>query len=72
MKKTTRNNIVRYALSAAFVTTVLIVGPLIGIGLDWLTDKTGWPILPAVCIISFVYVVWRVGKGITVSEKEEE
>ena len=71
MKETTKNNIVRYAISAAFVTTVLIVGSLIGIGLDWLTDKTGWPIFPSFCIICFVYVVWRVGKGITVSDEEE-
>lgn len=72
MKRTTRNNILRYAISAAFVTTFLIVGSLIGIGLDWLTDKTGWLILPSFCIICFVYLVWRIGKGITVSDEEEE
>lgn len=72
MKKATRNNIVRYAISVAFVTIFLIVGSFIGIGLDWLTDKTGWPILPLFCIICFVYIVWRVGKRITVSDEEEE
>ena len=71
MKETTKNNIVRYAISAAFVTTFLIVASLICIFLDWLTDKTGWPISPSFCIICFVYVVWRVGKEITVSEEEE-
>ena len=72
MKRTTRNNIVRYVISAAFVSIVLITTLLICIGLDWFTDKTGWPILPSFCIICFVYVVWRVGKGITVSDKEEQ
>lgn len=71
MKETTRNKIVRYAISAAFVSTILIVGSLIGMGLDWLTDKTGWPISPSFCIICFVYIVWRVGKRITVSDEEE-
>ena len=71
MKETTGNNIVRYAISAAFVSTVLIVASLICIGLDWLTDKTGLPILPSFCIICFVSLVWRVGKGITVSDEEE-
>lgn len=71
MKETTKNNIVRYAISAAFLTTVLIVTSLICIGLDWLTGKTGLPIYPATCIIGLVYLVWRVGKGITVSDEEE-
>ena len=72
MKETTRNKIVQYAISAAFVLTVFIVGSLIGIGLDWLTDKTGWPILPSFSIICFVYLVYRLSKEISVSEKEED
>jgi hypothetical protein len=72
MKETTRNKIVRYAISAAFVSTILIVGLLISIGLDWLSDKTGWPILSSFGIICFVYLVWRVGKGITVSDEEKQ
>jgi 4-hydroxybenzoate polyprenyltransferase len=72
MKRTTRNNIVRYAISATFVSIVLIVGSLIGIGLDWLTSKTGWPILPSFSIICFVYLVYRLSKEISVSEKEED
>jgi F0F1-type ATP synthase assembly protein I len=72
MKETTRNKIVRYAISAAFVSIVLIVGSLIGIGLDWLTSKTGWPILSSFGIICFVYLVYRLSKEISVSEKEED
>ena len=72
MKRTTRNNIVRYAILAAYILTCLIVGLLISIGLDWLSDKTGWPILSSFGIICFVYLVWRVGKGITVSDEEEQ
>ena len=71
MKETTKNNIVRYAISTAIVTTFLIGGSLIGIGLDWLTEKIGWPILPSFGIICFVYLVWRIGKVIIVSDDEE-
>ncbi len=71
MKETTRNNILRYAISAAFILTFLIVGSLIGIGLEWLIDKTGWPILPSFCIICFIYLVCRLSKEISVSDEEE-
>jgi 4-hydroxybenzoate polyprenyltransferase len=72
MKETTKNNIVRYAISVAFVTIFLIVSSFIGIGLDWLTDKIGWPILPLFCIICFIYLVCRFSKEISVSKKEED
>lgn len=72
MKETTKNNIVRYAISAAFVTTFLIVTSLICIGLDWLTYKTGLPIYPATCIIGLVYVIWYVGGKIIIDKSEGE
>ena len=72
MKRTTRNNIVRYVISAVFVSAFLLITLLVCIGLDWLTDITGWPIFQVAIIAAFIYVVWFVGKKITIKEDKEE
>ena len=71
MKRTTRNNILRYAIAAVFVAAFLLIILLICMGLDWLTDITGWPIFPVAVIASFIYTVWVVGKNITIKKEEE-
>ena len=72
MKRTTRNNILRYAVATVFVSAFMLIVLLLCIGLDWLTDKTGWPIYPVVLVVCFIYVVYTVGKGITIKDKKEE
>lgn len=72
MKRTNRNNILKYAISAVFVAAILLVVSLVYIGLDWLTDITGLPISQVVFIAVFICAVWLVGKSITTQEDEEE
>ena len=72
MKRTTRNNIVRYVISAVFVSAFLLIALLVCMGLYWLTDITGWPIFQVANIAAFIYVVWFVGKRITIKEDKEE
>ena len=71
MKRTTRNNILRYMVATIFVSLFLLFVTLLCIGIDWLTDKTGWPIYPVVLVAGFIYVVYVVGKGITIKAMEE-
>lgn len=71
MKRTTRNNIVRYIISAVFVSSFLLIVLLVCMGLDWLTDITGWPIFQVAAIADFIYVVWFVGKNITIKKEKE-
>ena len=72
MKRTTRNNILRYAIAAVFVVAFLLIASLVCTGLDWLTDITGWPISPVAVIAAFIYTVWFVGKSITIKKDKEE
>ena len=72
MKRTTRNNILHYMVATVFVSLFLLFAALLCIGLDWLTDKTGWPIYPIVLVWSFIYVVYIVGKRITIKDKKEK
>ena len=72
MKRTTRNNILRYAISAMFVSAFILVMSLICIGLDWIANKTGCPIYPVALAAGFIYVVYVVGKGITILDNKEE
>ena len=72
MKRTTRNNIVRYAISAIFVVMLLSIICLVNIGLEWLTDKTGLPIYPVVCIICLVYIIWYVGSNFITDKSDGE
>ena len=71
MKKATRNNIVRYVISTALVAILLLIASLICMGVEWLTNKIRWNATPIFCIICFIYLVCRLGKEISVSEKEE-
>lgn len=72
MKETKRNNIVRYVISTALVAISLLIASLISMSVEWLTDKIGWYVIPIFCIICLIYLVWRVGKGITVSDEEDD
>lgn len=72
MKRTTRNNILRYLVATVFVSAFLLIGSLVCIGLDWIQDKTGWPIYPIVFVAGFIYVVWLIAKSITMKDKKEE
>lgn len=73
MKRTTRNNILRYTIATVFVSAFVLVGSLICMALDWLINKSGWPILyPVVLVAGFILVVYVVGKSITIKDKKEE
>lgn len=72
MKRTTRNNILRYMVATVFVSAFLLIASLLCIGLAWITDKTGWPIHPIVSVAGFIYVVWLIAKSITIKDKKEE
>ena len=67
MKRTTRNTILRYAIATVFVSAFVLIGSLVCMGLDWLIDKSGCPILyPVVLVTGFIFVVYVVGKSITI------
>ena len=72
MKRTTRNNIIRYVVATVLVATASLIILLVCIALDWLTDISGWPVYPVTCIIGFTWLVWCVGKRITIKEDKEE
>jgi len=73
MKRTTRNTILRYAIATVFVSAFVLIGSLMCMGLDWLIDKSGCPILyPVVLVAGFIFVVYVVGKSITIKDKKEE
>jgi hypothetical protein len=72
MKRTTRNNILRYLVATVFVSAFVLIVSLLLAGLDWIVNKTGWPIYPVVLVAGFIYVVYFVGKGITIKDKKEE
>ena len=72
MKRTTRNNILRYMVATVFVSAFMLIVSLLCAGLDWIVNKTGWPIYPVVFVICFIYVIYFIGKGITIKDKNEE
>ena len=73
MKRTTRNNILRYTIATVFVSVFVLVGSLVCMVLDWLIDKSGWSVLyPIVLVAGFILVVYVVGKSITIKDKKEE
>ena len=72
MKRTTRNNILRYMVATVFVSAFVLIGSLVCIGLDWLTDKSGLPICQVLSVAGVIYVIYIIGKGITIKDKEEE
>lgn len=72
MKRTTRNNILRYMVATVFVSAFVLIVSLMLAGLDWIANKTEWPIYPVVLVAGFIYVVWFIGKGITIKDKKEE
>lgn len=71
MKRTTRNNILRYLVATVFVSAFVLIGSLVCIGLDWITDKTGWPIYAIVIVVGFIYAVWYVAGCITIKKDEK-
>ena len=72
MKRTTRNNILRYLIAVVFVSVLLLISSLLCVGLSWLKDKTGWPIYTVVIIVGFIYAVWYVAGCITIKKDEKE
>ena len=72
MKRTTRNNIIRYIVATVLVTIVLLIMLLVNIALYWLTDISGLPVNYVAYIIGFIWVCWFIGKRITIKEDKEE
>ena len=68
MKRTTRNNIIRYIVATVFVTITLLIMSLVNIAIYWLNDISGWPIFQVAAIAAFICVVWFVGKNITIKK----
>lgn len=58
-------------VATVFVSLSLLLVILLCIGLDWLAAKTGWTLYPVVLVVGFIYVVYIVGKGITIEDKKE-
>lgn len=72
MKRTTRNNIIRYIIATVLVAIVLLIMVIVNLAIYWLTDITGWPVNHAAIIIGFIWLCWFVGKRITIKEDKEE
>lgn len=72
MKRTTRNNIIRYIVATVLVAIALHIMLLVNIVLYWLTDISGCPVNYVAYIIGFIWLCWFVGKRITIKEDEEE
>lgn len=67
MKRTTRNNdnFLCFMVAAALVTVFVLISSLVCMGLDWLIDKSGCPILyPIVVVVGYILVIYIVGKAI--------
>lgn len=54
------------------VLVFLLIVLLIGEGMEWLSEKTGWPIYTVVTIAGFFYVVWLISKTIKIPDDKEE
>ena len=72
MKRTTKNNILCYIVATIFVSAFVLIGSFVCMGLDWLTDKSGLPIYQVLSVAGVIYVIYIVGKGITIKDKNEE
>lgn len=72
MKRKTRNNILRYTVATVAVLVVMLIVILIGVGLDWISDKTGLPIYTTVTVAGIIYVIWIVGNSLNIKDDKEE
>lgn len=72
MKRTTKNNILRYAVAMVFVSACLLFAVLLWVGIELLGDKTKLPVSEVFLVANFIFLVWKVGKGVTIKNKEEE
>lgn len=72
MKRTTRNNILRYLISVVFVSVLLLISSLLYVGFSWLDDKTGWPIYTVATVAGLIYMVWYVEQCITIKDEKEK
>ena len=51
-----------------FVLIVLLIGE----GLEWLSEKTGWPIYTVVTIAGIFYAAWLISKSFTKQDETKE
>ena len=72
MKRTTRNNILRYLISVVFVSVLLLIASLLCLGFSWLDDKIGWPIYTVATVAGLIYKVWYVAQCITIKDEKEK
>lgn len=72
MRRTTRNNILRYVVATVVVSVFLLIASLICIGVYWLSDKIGLPIYTIVFIVGFIYLVYTVGQYLKITKEKEE
>ena len=72
MKRTTRNNILRYLISVVFVSVLLLIASLLCLGFSWLDDKIGWPIYTVATVAGLIYTVWYVAQCITIKDEKEK
>ena len=72
MKRKTRNNILNYVVALVVVVVFFLIVLLIGEGMEWLSEKTGWPIYTAVTIAGIFYAAWLISKSFTKPDKMEE
>lgn len=70
MKRTTRNNILRYLVATVFVSAWLLLAVLLCVGIEWLGDKTKLPVLEVFLVANFIFLVWKIGKGIKIQDEE--
>lgn len=72
MKRTTRNNILRYLISVVLVSVLLLIVSLLCVGFSWLDDKAGWPIYTVVTVAGLIYMVWYIAQCITIEDEKEK
>lgn len=72
MKRTTRNNILRYLISVVLVSVLLLIVSLLCVGFSWLDGKTGWPIYTVATVAGLIYMVWYVAQCITIKDEKEK
>ena len=71
MKRTTRNNIIRYIVATVLVAIVLLIMVIVNLAIYWLTDISGWPVNHVAILLGFIWLCWFVGKRITIKEDKE-
>ena len=72
MKRTTRNNILRYLISVVLVSVLLLIVSLLCVGFSWLDGKTGWPIYTVATVAGLIYMVWYVAQCITIKDEKKK